>query len=875
MPFTATYAIATSSVPLSISAAPGIQRGGTIVATGNGGSAVFYYDVGVNEIAGRTVSSSGVVGPRVTASTTSVQIDTNGAGLVDPVSITRLANGNIVLVWASDGAARNVYARVFDANLAPLTNAITVATSAQHPDVAALPNGDFVVAVERYTASDRDIEIYRLTGTGAPVATILVNPSITDFDERPSIAALTDGAFAVGYDRLSGGVNYSVYGAVYNANNSVRLVSSLIANGFPVARDVEAIARADGGYTILFEYGSANSDAGWVSTPGAIFDPVGYSIPLTGSDRGIAAGLASGGYGFAAWADFLTGTQTNVSGVLIGPDGAPLALGPNFAVTIASAPTAEQPGGVAWLDLARVAVVYDIGTGIVAADTDAAVQVRILTFTRTSQGDASSDTMDFQSDGFTDFAFGGNGNDLIFGGLGDDQLNGENNNDVLVGGEGNDILIGGAGSNELYGGIGDDQFVVSSAADSIVEIAGEGIDTVSTSLTAYLLPNNVENLSYTGAASFLGIGNSGDNLISGSGARDDLYGQGGNDTLSDGGGANADTLIGGTGNDVYILGNRGSSTLEIAGEGTDEVRTTFSIYGLQNEIEILRATDTGPHLALGGNNGDNIIFGNIGTDNLFGRDGADTLYGGTAAANTMLGQLGNDIYVVEAVGDSVIEFVGEGDDTVQAFVAAFTLPAEVENLVFNQVGTNSTGIGNTGSNRITGNSGNDFLSGLDGSDILTGGSGSDELIGGNGSDVFRYNGGETGLDRIYDFTSGTDRISISSVGFQLNGTLSFVSNAGIGATSANSTFVYNTSNGIVSYDADGNGTGASVNLAQLNLGLALTLADFTRSGTASPVSPYVAAALADIFAPDDLPGPAIDHGTTLRGHGLFENIMIA
>ncbi len=408
---------------------------------------------------------------------------------------------------------------------------------------------------------------------------------------------------------------------------------------------------------------------------------------------------------------------------------------------------------------------------------------------------------------------------------------GTTNAEYLVGGASSDHLVGGAGAaNALQGGAGDDWYTVQAFGDSIIEFANEGNDSVYTPLSVLTLPSNVENLFYTGTSTsdFLGIGNELNNIISSLNGRDTLIGYGGNDRLTGGGGAagQENTLIGGTGDDTYVVSLVGDSTIELVGEGIDTVRTTISIYGLQANIENLTLTNTGPHLAAVGNDLDNVITGNTGLDEIFGRDGNDTLIGGSGAANTMLGQAGNDTYNVSAVGDSVIEFVGEGTDTVNASVASFTLGANVENL--NYTGTATfTGIGNELANSIAGGAGADFLSGLDGNDILTGKSDADILLGGAGSDEFRYLGGETGIDRILDFTSGQDRIALALTGFTRTATVDFVSGAGATATSSNSTFLYDPTTGIISYDADGNGAGGPVQIAQVNIGTTVVASDFT------------------------------------------------
>jgi len=424
-------------------------------------------------------------------------------------------------------------------------------------------------------------------------------------------------------------------------------------------------------------------------------------------------------------------------------------------------------------------------------------------------------------------AYGNEGDDTIVGGAGQDDLHGGVGNDYLIGGLGDDFMTGDAGTNTLQGGAGADTYYVSTNSDSTLEFAGEGIDTVYVAFNVHTLQANVENLVSNQGFSFLGIGNGLDNVITGTSARDDLYGRDGNDTLNDGGGSvgQEDTLIGGLGDDIYNVSVRGDSTIELAGEGIDTVRTAFSIYGLQANIENLTFTDNANHAAGVGNNLDNILVGGTGVDDLFGREGNDQLYGGTGSANTLLGQEGNDTYFVDAVGDSVVEFAGQGVDTVFTSLASHTLSVNVESLAYTGFAT-FTGIGNAGNNSIAGGGLADFLSGLDGNDTLAGFGGADTMLGGDGNDRFYYNGYETGLDRILDFASGADKIVLSSTRFVHTATVDFIQSGAPVATSTNSTFLYNVNNGIVSYDADGTGAGAAVQLAQLNAGLTLAWSDF-------------------------------------------------
>ncbi|KAA0568850.1 FG-GAP-like repeat-containing protein, partial [Azospirillum sp. Sh1] len=166
---------------------------------------------------------------------------------------------------------------------------------------------------------------------------------------------------------------------------------------------------------------------------------------------------------------------------------------------------------------------------------------------------------------------GGSGNDTLEGDATANWLIGGSGSDLLYGRAGNDTLDGGAGIDTLRGGAGNDTYLVNDAGDVIVETAGEGTDEVRTGLASYTLAANVENLVYTGTAAFTGTGNTGNNFITGGTGNDSLTGDAGNDTLD--GGAGADTLVGGTGNDTYIVDNAGDIVTELAGQGTDTVRT--------------------------------------------------------------------------------------------------------------------------------------------------------------------------------------------------------------------------------------------------------------------------------------------------------------
>jgi Ca2+-binding RTX toxin-like protein len=139
-------------------------------------------------------------------------------------------------------------------------------------------------------------------------------------------------------------------------------------------------------------------------------------------------------------------------------------------------------------------------------------------------------------------------------------------------------------------------------------------------------------------------------------------------------------------------------------------------------------------------------------------------------------------------------------------------------------------VGNDGANVLSGLDGNDNLAGLGGDDILAGGAGRDRLNGGSGADAFVFDTtpvNVTNTDFITDFTPGEDKIwlddaiyaALGPPGALAAGAFHIVT-SGLAAAAADDRIIYNSTNGALWYDADGNGAGAAVYLAQLSAGLA-------------------------------------------------------
>jgi Ca2+-binding RTX toxin-like protein len=379
---------------------------------------------------------------------------------------------------------------------------------------------------------------------------------------------------------------------------------------------------------------------------------------------------------------------------------------------------------------------------------------------------------------------------LQLGSSGNDTLIGTSNSHILMGGGGDDILIsdgndwlnGGSGADSMTGSIGDDIYVVDNSGDIVIELEGEGIDTVD-ARASYTLAANMENLRLVGTANLSGTGNeldnvitgnSGDNLLQGMEGNDTLIGNAGNDTLD--GGAGSDIMLGGTGNDTYVVDNLTDTVAEQAGQGMDTIVSPFD-YTLGASVENLTLTE-GSALTGTGNELDNTIIGNSNDNTLTGLAGNDTLDGG-AGADILIGGTGNDTYVVDSLADQTVELAAEGVDTVKSNLT-WELGDNLDNLTL--TGTSAIdGTGNVLDNVIIGNIADNTLTSLEGNDTLNGGAGVNMLIGGTGNDTYVVD--NSGDAVIENSGEGVDQVK-SNITYTLTDNVENLTLTGAGNTSA-------------------------------------------------------------------------------------------
>ena len=241
---------------------------------------------------------------------------------------------------------------------------------------------------------------------------------------------------------------------------------------------------------------------------------------------------------------------------------------------------------------------------------------------------------------------------------------------------------------------GDDVYVLDLVTKSIWDAGGFDVLDASSSDRAVevdLRPGSIStpagSVSYTGIAFGVVL-----EKAVGSAFNDTIRGSDSSDIID--GGAGADFMEGRGGDDQYLVDNGADTIIEATGGGADSVTSSVT-YTLSSNVESL--TLTGASSINGtANAGNNTLTGN----------GAD---------NVLTGGAGDDLYVVQNAGDTVVEGANEGADRVESSVS-FALSANVENITLTGAGDiNATG--NALGNRLVGNSGINTLTGGDGDDV--------------------------------------------------------------------------------------------------------------------------------------------------------------
>lgn len=347
---------------------------------------------------------------------------------------------------------------------------------------------------------------------------------------------------------------------------------------------------------------------------------------------------------------------------------------------------------------------------------------------------------------------------ILTGTAGADILVGGSGNDRLDGADGNDTLDGKAGDDWLRGGPGSDTFVFGRGyAHDALNWFDPGYDKV-----------DIRDFGFTSYDAFV------ESVIITSG--------------SDAAGAYVDLNFG-NGDTLHMPGISSVSASDFVFSTAAPTTPTTPPPPAQPMLFTLPTSGDSV----------NTITGTSRKDTLNGTNANDTI-GGMAGTDTMIGGSGDDIYYVNDKGDKVVEYAGQGTDTVQCWAASYTLANHVENLELEGAWAHNVS-GNALNNMIVLSDAGDTVNAGAGNDIIVSGAGADKMTGGIGADIFVLFRAQT--DVITDFRSGEDMLDMRSftqaAGY--TGTNPFADNV-ISVTQSGG-------NTTVAFDADGRGAGAA------------------------------------------------------------------
>jgi hypothetical protein len=276
-------------------------------------------------------------------------------------SVTGLASGGFVITWSSttqDGNGQGVYAQIYDVD----GNAVgaefqvnTYITSTQDfPSIAGLTNGDFIITWESWVQDGDNVGIFaqRYDSNSNTIGTeFQVNTYTTNGQQKPAVAALTDGEFVISWEsNLQYGVSFDIYAQRYNLGGDPLggefRVSTLLDKDQHIYSSV--IGLAEGRFLVTW------SAVQWVGDPrdvyAHLYDPNGnqlgsaFRVNTYTTDkqhRASSAALADGGF-IIAWSSFYQdGPSIGVFAQRYNADGSP--YGAEFQVNTYTANNQRIP----------------------------------------------------------------------------------------------------------------------------------------------------------------------------------------------------------------------------------------------------------------------------------------------------------------------------------------------------------------------------------------------------------------------------------------------------------------------------------------------------------------------------------------------------
>lgn len=375
-----------------------------------------------------------------------------------------LESGGFAVVWDDTipgvAGSRGLFTQTFDASGARTGGETQVGPGGSTHQIAAMPDGGFVVTwtqSSEYPFTDVSARLYDASGQPRGPAWIMDRDQFAG----QSNVATADAGFIAVWRATNAGVTTI---AVQTYDNFGARVGETLHLTQPVGLTTTEIVRLTDGKFVLV-WGQADGLHGQILTAsGQVFgEPFLVQQNTTGSSLSHSVVATPDGGFTVAWDQFASGRGV-IAFASFFEDGTRNGI----TVTVGSGQTPGEPPGLVVLANGDVVVTYAryVGDSINFYDV---FQTRLKAVPNILEGSASGDVLT-----------GSRASDRLLGHDGKDFLMGMDGNDILIGGNGNDRLDGGAGWDEaVFSGAASDYKIMMTPEGEYVVSGLDGYDTLS------------------------------------------------------------------------------------------------------------------------------------------------------------------------------------------------------------------------------------------------------------------------------------------------------------------------------------------------------------------------------------------------------------
>ncbi|WP_409433212.1 calcium-binding protein [Litorimonas sp. RW-G-Af-16] len=586
--------------------------------------------------------------------------------------------------------------------------------------MTALTSGDYALAIGNKNVGSDSLFVYVLDTDGTVVQNN--NTSVAGEISSVVVSALSGGRAAIAYV-----IDGNVVTRILNADGTFT-AEVVVKDAATNLLDIDIITLDSGDYVVSYDYSNnATMGAQEVNgTTGALQNSEFIIGTGTRDQPGLAA--LSDGRMVAVWDD---GSEINLQFF----DGRDAITGANgLQIGTSGDDTFDQGSGEDAYGLDGSDTITE-STGdradIFAGDGNDTVIITSLAVYETFDGGADIDTLrmadttdnvtiNLATETFTGF-FGETDTILNFenvvGGDGNDTITGNDLGNILQGRAGEDEIFGGAGDDQINGEV-DDDILNGEAGNDIIQ-GGSGNDTLN--------------------------GGSGNDQLDGNGGNDDLNAGNGNDYAVVTTGINDLSL--GLGTDYFLTGESDSAitVIEDFDRAHDDIGLIFGSVSESSELgysfdaatDITTVFDGGIAIYINGYVPQDAILVSVN----IATDGADILGSTTSAAENIVG--------------------GGGDDVIGARVGLSGNDLTDGDFAYGGAGDDSL-FGSSSTQYLLGGTGDDYQQGgaaeSDGMGGLVASTGVDVHYTGEGRDTVYINELSWGVDYVYDYEAGQDKI---------------------------------------------------------------------------------------------------------------------